>query len=78
MGSILQWVYVHCAISAKFGVMVFKASMLYCMGVGLICHGYICILLYVRRMGCNCVELTYSRFWGVSICNGYMCIVLYI
>ena len=28
-GVNLQWVYVHCAISAKFGVTIFKASMLY-------------------------------------------------
>ena len=32
--------------SAKFGVVVFKASMLDWLG-GSICHGYMCIVLYI-------------------------------
>ena len=34
--------------SATFGVVVFKASMLDCLG-GQICHGYMCIVLHIYR-----------------------------
>ena len=44
------WVYMPCSIyiyrAAKFGVAVFKASMLDWLG-GSICHGYMCIVLYI-------------------------------
>ena len=43
----LPWVYVHCAISAKFGVAVFKASMLdWRRGWGQSAIG-ICALFYI-------------------------------
>ena len=43
------WVYVHCAISAKCDVALFKASMLdWRRGVGSICHGHMCILLDMK------------------------------
>ena len=49
----------HCSIyiyrsairCAKFGVAVFKASMLDWRGS--ICHGYMCIVLYMKLIWCN-------------------------
>ena len=81
-GINLPWVYMHCAIYIwnLFGVMVLQRSMLnWRKGVESICHGYICIVLYMLLILCNgfpdvCVQLEE----GVeSICHGYMCIVLY-
>ena len=43
-GVNLPWVYVHCAISPKFGVAVFKASMLDCRGQSAM---HICALCYI-------------------------------
>ena len=43
---------------------------------GSLCHGYICILLYVKLMkliGCTGV----AEISGRSICHGYICILLY-
>ena len=40
--------YIYIYRSAKFGVVVFKASMLDCKGA-LICHSYMCIVLYIYR-----------------------------
>ena len=41
---------------AMFGVAVFKASMLNCRGA--ICHGYMCIVLYMKLIWCNgCAEI---------------------
>ena len=63
---------------AKFGVAVFKASMLDCWGMS-ICHGYMCIVLYMKLIWCSCFAEIYAYLEeGVgSICHGYMCIVLY-
>ena len=41
------------------------------------CHGYMCIFLYVKHIGCNGVAWMYAQFGGGSICHGYMCILLY-
>ena len=41
-----------------------------------ICHGYMCILLYVRLMGCNGVAWIYCQLAGGSSVMG-MCILLY-
>ena len=46
-------------------------------GVGLICHGYICILLYVRLLGCNGVARTYGQFGGCQCAMG-ICALCYI
>ena len=48
------------------------------MGVGSLCHRYMCILLYVKLIGCNGVVGIYPHLEGVSICQGYMCILLYV
>ena len=44
-----------------------------------ICHGYMCIVLYMKLIWCNgFAEISASLEEGVgSICHGYMCIVLY-
>ena len=46
----------------------------------LVCHGYMCILLYVKLMQCSGVAQIYGRLEeGVgSVCHGYMCILLYL
>ena len=48
-------------------------------GVGLICHGCMCIVLYMKLMWCNGFPEVYASLEeGVgSIYHGYMCIVLY-
>ena len=47
---------------------------------GSICQGYMCILLYVKLIGCNGFAYIYA--WleeGVgSVCHAYMCILLYV
>ena len=57
--------------------MVLDASLLN-WGVS-ICHGYLCIVLYMKLIWCNgFVEIYASLEEGVgSIYHGYMCIVLY-
>ena len=43
-----------CYIWNLFGVMVFQTSMLnWRRGVGSICHGYMCIVLYMKLICCN-------------------------
>ena len=94
--------YIH--RSAKFGVVVFKASMFFegegsasrsdyickvwCSGIqgiyaqlqGAICHGYMCIVLYMKLIWCNGFAEIYAQLEGSgeSICHRYMCILLYI
>ena len=45
-----------------------------------VCHGYMCILLYVKLIWCSGVAYIYGqleeRMVG-SVCHGYMCILLY-
>ena len=50
-------------------------------GVGSVCHGYICILLYVKLMQCSGFPEIYAQLWGVhlpwvyvhsSICETYL------
>ena len=69
----------QCAISAKFGVVVFKAYMFNCLG-GLICYGYMCIVLYVKVIWCDGFPEIYARLEEEveSICHGCMCIVVYL
>ena len=57
-------------------------------GVGSICHGYMCIVLYIYRSAIRCAKfnvavfkasmLNWKREGGGSICHRYMCIVQYI
>ena len=46
---------------------------------GLICYGYMCIVLYMKLIWCNGFAEIYAQLEeGMeSICHGYMCIVLY-
>ena len=41
-----------------------------------ICHGYMCIVLYIELIWCNGFAEIYDLLEGVN-CHGYMCIVLY-
>ena len=47
--------------------------------MGSICHGYMCIVLYMKLIWCNGFpKISAQLEEGVgSICHGYMCIVLY-
>ena len=61
--------------------MVFQRSMLdWRRGGGLICHGYMCIVLYMKLIWCHGFPEIYAQLEeGVgSICHGYMCIVPYV
>ena len=51
---------------AKFGVVVFKASMLNCWGLS-ICHGYMCIVLYMKLIHCNGFVEIYAQLEGVNL-----------
>ena len=55
------------------GVTVLHGPML---NWGSVYHGYMCILVCLRLIGCNSVAWIYGQFGG-SICHGYMCIWLY-
>ena len=48
--------------------------------MGSVCHGYVCILLYMKLMQCSGVALIYGQLEeGVgSVCHGSMCIQLYV
>ena len=67
-----------CYIWNLFVAMVFQWSMLDWRGV-LICHRYMCIVLYMKLIWCDGFqEISAQLEEGVgSICHGYMCIVLY-
>ena len=58
----LPWVDVHSSICKNLlGVMVSHTSMLdWSREVGSVCHGYMCILLYVKLIGCNGVAEMYA------------------
>ena len=47
--------------------------------MGPVCHGYMCVLLYVKLIECSGVAEIYAQLEeGVrTICHGYMCILLY-
>ena len=48
--------------------------------MGSVCHGYMCMLLYMKLIWCSGVPEIYGQLEeGVgSVCNGYMCILLYV
>ena len=48
--------------------------------MGSVCHGHMCILLYMTLMQCSGVAKIYGQLEeGVgSVCHGYMCILLYV
>ena len=48
--------------------------------MGSVCHGYMCIVLYMKLLWCNGFPEIYAQLeeGGVgSICHGYTCIVVY-
>ena len=47
---------------------------------GSICQGYMCILLYVKHIGCGGFKYIYALLEeGMgSVCHGYMCILGYV
>ena len=60
------------------GVVVFQTSMLnWRRGWSPVCHGYMCILLYVKLIWCSGVAQIYCQVEeGMgSFCHGYMCVV---
>ena len=48
--------------------------------MGSVCHGYMCILLYMKLMQCSGFPEIYVQWeQGVgSLCHEYMCILLYV
>ena len=60
--------------------MVLHRSMFVWRGVGSVCHRYMCILLYVKLIGCNGLAEMYGCLeeWVGSVCHRYMCILLYV
>ena len=77
-GVHLPWVYVHSSICESYCVQWCCRDLL-SVG-GYICHGYICILLYVKLFGCSGVSQIYAQLEGVhlpwvyvhsSICQTY-------
>ena len=48
--------------------------------MGSVCHGYICILLYMKLIGCSGFSEIYAQLEeGVgSVCHGYICVFCYI
>ena len=44
---------------------------------GIGCNG-MCILLYVKLIGCNGFPWIYAQLGWVSVCHRYMCILLYV
>ena len=43
-------------MSNLFGVVVLHRSMVNERGMGSVCHGYMCILLYMKLMQCSGIE----------------------
>ena len=59
-GVNLPCIYVHAALYESLcGVMVFQRSMINWMGVS-ICHGYMCMLLYMKPIWCNGIPEIYA------------------
>ena len=58
----LPWVYVHSAICEFCSVVVFQRFMLdWRRGVRSVCHGYMCILLYVQLIWCSSFPEIYAQ-----------------
>ena len=81
-GVNLPWVYVHCSIyiyrsamrCPKFGVAVLQVSILYW---GVVCHGYLCIVLYMKLMWCHGFAEIYAQLEGGQSAIG-ICALFYI
>ena len=64
LGVHLTWVYVHPPICETSWV--YQCSMDLWSIWGSICHGYMCILLYMKLIECNTFPLIYAQFGGPS------------
>ena len=64
LGVHLTWVYVHPPICKTSWV--YQCSMDLWSIWGSICHGYMCILLYMKLIECNTFPLIYAQFGGPS------------
>ena len=65
-GSICPWVYVHCSIYIYLPLnvpsLVYWYSMHLCsIRGGLICYGYMCIVLYMKLIWCNGYAEIYAQ-----------------
>ena len=47
-------------------------------GMGSVCHGYMCILLYVEVIGCSGFPEIYPQLEEGYVSLRYMCILLYV
>ena len=80
-GVNLPWVYVHCAIYETYLVSLFSRDLCLLGGVALgsICHGYMCIMLYMKLICCNGFSEIYAHLeegWGQSAMG--ICALCYI
>ena len=69
-GVNLPWVYVHCALYETYLVWWFSRDLCSIGGGvgGSICHGYMCILQYVKLIGSNGIPYIYGQLeWGVHL-----------
>ena len=64
-GVNLPWVYVHSSICEAYWVYWCSID-LWSIGGGSICHGYMCILLYMKLIGCNGFAWIYGQLGGPS------------
>ena len=70
-------IYTFCYMCNRFGLVVLQGYMVHW---GSICHGYMCILLYMKLIWCSGVAEIYGQLEeGMgSVCHGYMYIFLYV
>ena len=80
-GVSLSWVYMYSAVYETYLVQWFPEIYAWLEeGVGSVCHGYMCILLYMKLIWCSGFPGIYAQLEeGVgSVCHGYMYILLYV
>ena len=75
VGVHLPWVYVHSSICETSWV--YQCSKDLWSIWGCTCHGYMCILQYIKLIGCNGFAWIYAWNQG-SISHWYICILLYV
>ena len=75
-------VYVHASNCETYSVYWFSRDLCLIGGEdgGSVCHGYMCILLYVKLIQCSGFPEIYDQMEEQveSVCHGYMCILLYV
>ena len=61
-----------CHMLNLFGVMIFHRCIVNWSG-GYVYPQYMCILLYMKLIWCNCIPYIYCSFeWGVDVCSIYV------